>query len=54
MGLHGCLIYWVNIPVYMFTLIGVTNHIRNLAIVKPANAPQSGFGLDNDSISYEK
>lgn len=35
-------------------LIGIRNHIRNFAIVKPANAPQSGSGLDNDQISYEE
>lgn len=30
------------------------NHIRNFAIVKSANAPQSGSSLDNDLISYEE
>jgi hypothetical protein len=34
-------------------LIGGTYHIRNFTIVKPANVPQSGFGLDNGEISYE-
>jgi len=34
-------------------LISGTYHIRNFTIIKPADAPQSGSGLDNGSTSYE-
>lgn len=37
----------------VFTLIGDTYHIRNFTVVKPANAPQSGSGLNNGEISDE-
>ena len=43
--------------VYTVRLLGnrlaIMQSIRNLTNVKPAYAPQSGFGLDIRSISYQ-
>ena len=33
--------------------LAIIQNTRNLTNIKPANAPQSGFGLDIGSISYE-
>ena len=33
--------------------LAIIQNTRNLTNIKPANAPQSGFGLDIGSIPYE-